>query len=88
MLLQLFGSLPQLPPVPQLRYTVCMVLAGYADWISETTAPGKANDLMPSMLQMLTTGLLRMPSAGIHLMSGCLSSRAKIPSLGLFPNIC
>lgn len=56
LLLQLFSSLPQLPPVPQLQYTGAMLLAAYADWLAKTAGGGGIADLMPQLLQMLTTG--------------------------------
>lgn len=58
LLLQLFSSLPQLPAVPQLQYTAAMLLAAYADWLANTFAAGGAADLMPQLLQMLTTGAI------------------------------
>lgn len=56
LLLQLFSSLPQLPVVPQLRHTAAMLLAAYADWLAQTLSAGAAAELMPQLLQMLTTG--------------------------------
>lgn len=56
LLMQLFGSLPTLPSVPLLRYTACMTIASYSAWLAETAGTGAANQLMPQLLQMLTTG--------------------------------
>ena len=56
LLLQLFGSLSALPSVTLLRYTACMTVASYSSWLSETATAGAANQLMPQLLQMLTTG--------------------------------
>ena len=56
LLLQLFSSLPALPIVPLLRYTACMTVASYASWLHDTTSLGSASQLMPQLLQMLTTG--------------------------------
>ena len=54
--MQLFGSLPTLPSMPLLRYTACMTIASYSAWLAETAGTGAANQLMPQLLQMLTTG--------------------------------
>ena len=56
LLLQLFSSLPTLPSVPLLRYTACMTVASYSSWLHDTTSLASASQLMPQLLQMLTTG--------------------------------
>lgn len=62
LLLQLFGSLPQLPAAPpQLQYTAALALAAYSDWFAKTLEAGASADagsLMPKLLEMLTTGEL------------------------------
>lgn len=32
----LFGSLPMLPVVPQLQYTVALTVGAYSDWLADT----------------------------------------------------
>lgn len=65
LLLQLFGSLPQLPAVPQLQYTGAMLVAAYADWLAKTAAAGGTADLMPQLLQMLTTGVPHLAAVAV-----------------------
>ncbi|CAL8471497.1 g11039 [Coccomyxa elongata] len=82
LLLQLFSSLPQLPAVPQLQYTAAMLLAAYADWLANTFAAGGAADLMPQLLQMLTTALMDKEAANAaalalrHLCDACGAAMA------------
>ncbi|BDA46876.1 Transportin-3 [Coccomyxa sp. Obi] len=82
LLLQLFSSLPQLPAVPQLQYTAAMLLAAYADWLTNTFAAGSAADLMPQLLQMLTTALMDKEAANAaalalrHLCDACGAAMA------------
>ncbi|KAK9863642.1 hypothetical protein WJX84_000245, partial [Apatococcus fuscideae] len=56
-LLALFRSLPDLPAVPELRYTAAMTISDYADWLGATFRSGKGQDVLPILLQMLVTVL-------------------------------
>ena len=73
LLLQLFSSLPALPSVPLLRYTACMTVASYSSWLHDTTSLASASQLMPQLLQMLTTGesVFTMMCIGVRQPQSC-----------------
>ena len=56
LLVVLFQGLPQLPAVPKLQYTAALTLGAYADWAATSLRQGGLQELMPQLLQMLTTG--------------------------------
>jgi hypothetical protein len=77
LLLQLFGSLPGLPAEPRLQYTAAMVLVAYSPWLSRALQAATAADLVPRLLEMLTSGvfvhpLLRRPSPPSCFPCSCL----------------
>ena len=37
----LFASLPMLPAVPQLQYTVALTIGAYSDWLADTAQKGE-----------------------------------------------
>lgn len=41
LMMSLFSSLPMLPAVPQLQYTVALTVGAYADWLSDTAQRGE-----------------------------------------------
>ena len=55
-MLALFRSLPDLPAVPELRYTAAMTISDYADWLGATLRGGKGQDVLPILLQLLVQG--------------------------------
>eukprot|EP00887_Chlorella_sp_A99_P006855 scaffold2.g6855.t1 len=58
LMMSLFGSLPDLPPQPQLQYTVSLAVGAYADWLSDTARQGEPGQaLLNRLLAMLTRGL-------------------------------
>jgi len=57
MLVALFRGLPQLPAVPRLQYTAALTLGAYAEWMAMALDQGSLQDLVPQLLQMLTSGL-------------------------------
>lgn len=40
-MMSLFSSLPMLPAVPQLQYTVALTVGAYSDWLSDTAQRGE-----------------------------------------------
>ena len=58
MLLALFQGLPQLPAVPRLQHTAALTVGNYAEWLAAALKGGKLHDLVPQLLQMLTSGAL------------------------------
>ena len=41
LMMSLFSSLPMLPAVPQLQYTVALTVGAYSDWLSDTAQRGE-----------------------------------------------
>ena len=74
LLLQLLGSLPQLPDsFPLLRYTAALVLAAYADWMAESEAAGQLPpELVPRLLQMLTASAHALCVRAVRAHEHCL----------------
>ncbi|PSC72289.1 transportin-3 isoform X1 [Micractinium conductrix] len=52
----LFASLPMLPTVPQLQYTVALTIGAYADWLADTA---RRSDEGRTLLSQLLTMLIR-----------------------------
>lgn len=41
LMMSLFSSLPMLPAVPQLQYTVALTVGAYSDWLADTAQRGE-----------------------------------------------
>jgi len=58
MLCELFGSLPQMPKIPKLQYTVALTCQAYADWIASPGAAQASPRLAEGVFQLVSEGLL------------------------------
>lgn len=51
LMMSLFSSLPMLPAVPQLQYTVALTVGAYADWLSDTAQRGEEGRTLLSQVR-------------------------------------
>lgn len=56
LLLALFASLPQLPPVPSLQYTAALMTGSYSGWLDASLQQGMQLSTVLQLLQMLVNG--------------------------------
>jgi transportin-3 len=63
LMMSLFSSLPMLPAVPQLQYTVALTVGAYADWLSDTAQRGEEGRTLLSQLLGMLMRYLPEPEA-------------------------
>ncbi|KAI7846036.1 hypothetical protein COHA_000403 [Chlorella ohadii] len=63
LMMSLFSSLPMLPAVPQLQYTVALTVGAYADWLADTAQRGEEGRTLLSQLLGMLMRCLPEPEA-------------------------
>ncbi|EFN54933.1 hypothetical protein CHLNCDRAFT_134668 [Chlorella variabilis] len=63
LMMSLFGSLPMLPAVAQLQYTVALAVGAYADWLADTARRSEEGRTLLSQLLTMLTRFLSEPEA-------------------------
>ncbi|KAL4452442.1 hypothetical protein ABPG75_008104 [Micractinium tetrahymenae] len=66
----LFASLPMLPAVPQLQYTVALTIGAYSDWLADTARRGEEGRvLLSQLLSMLISYLTEAEASSASALS-------------------
>ncbi len=63
LLVALFTSLPQLPPVPQLQYTACLMVGSYSGWLDASVRQGTDMNIVLELLKMLVAAFSHKDTA-------------------------